>query len=164
MKNSCWQILYASKSARKSCDPFMKPKTESKLFHGNKPLLLILTRSTQTCPGLWFTGHPGEWQKKNLTTTLRFLSAENLILHQSGFWFMDSQVSEEVSNLASMQGLLSEEWPHDSCQSQQMSGPHYTKTRKMVTSKINPYRMLENTVCIKPVSYTHLTLPTKRIV
>ena len=33
-----------------------------------------------------------------------------------------------------------------------MSGPHYTKTRKMVTSKINPYRMLENTVCIKLVS------------
>ena len=34
----------------------------------------------------------------------------------------------------------------------QMSGPHYTKTRKMVTSKINPYRILENTVCIKLVS------------
>ena len=87
----------------------MKPKTESKSFHGNKPLLLILTRSTQTCLGSWMTGHPGEWQKKNLTTTLRFLSAENLILHQSEFWFMDSQVSEEVKQ-ASMQGLyLTEE-------------------------------------------------------
>ena len=130
----------------------MKPKTGSKSFHGNKSLLLILTRSTQTCLGLWITGHPGEWQKKSLTTTLKFLSAENLILHQSEFWFMDSQVSEEVKQ-ASMQGLyLTEEWPHDSCQSEKISGLHYTKTRKMVTSKINPYRMLENTVWIKLVS------------
>ena len=48
------------------------------------------------------TGHPGEWYKKTLTTTLRFLLTENLVVHQNEFWFMDNQVSawaNEVKNL-----------------------------------------------------------------
>ena len=42
------------------------------------------------------TGHPGGWFKKTLATTLTILLAENLMMHQSEFWFMDNQVSEWI--------------------------------------------------------------------
>ena len=96
MKNPCQQILYALRNARNSCDHFMKPVVKSESFHGTRTLLLILTRSTQTCLGSWMTGPPGEWYKKTLTTTLRFLLTENLVLHPSESWFMDSQVRSTV--------------------------------------------------------------------
>ena len=96
MKNPCKQILYALRRARNSCDRFIKPVVKSESFRGTRSLLLILMRSTQTCLGSRITGHPVEYHKKTLTTTLRFLSAESLILHQSEFWFMDNQVLSTV--------------------------------------------------------------------
>ena len=71
-------------------------------FHGTRALLFILMRSTQACLGSWNTGQSEEWHTRNLTTTLRFLFPESVILHQSEFWFMDTQ----VSNWTTEHGLL----------------------------------------------------------